>query len=166
VEISAEGFRRRLAGLENPEIKKDDADKQEMREIAISLVLALREVYGSSLERKALWQRIANGLNVAKSKSGGFADRFIVEALDFVRADPNLVVGNARLIDIYKRIKGQPKDWQMLFIRECVVYRNLLLLEARARITSDKELAAQLGAEEAAILSGGEIVAKGVAANA
>lgn len=134
--ISAEEFRRKLAGLESTE-RNSDAENQEMMKLGIDLVIVLRNVFGDSLDRKTLWHRIGNGISVAAHKCAGSAEKFIAETLDYVKADESAVVVNDKLKAVHKTVKGQSKDWQMSFIRTCLTYKNLLMLEAR-EIATDR----------------------------
>lgn len=129
--ISAEEFRRRLAGLESPERKFDEYELQAIKLEGVQFVLALREVYGQTLDRKKIWERITNGLPVAAAKSMGRIDKFIAEMLAYVHADANAVVGNPALKKIVDEINCKTKEHQRQFIRFCVEYRMLIALAAR-----------------------------------
>ncbi|MCL1789849.1 MAG: hypothetical protein FWG40_00570 [Peptococcaceae bacterium] len=137
LQISAVEFRRRLAGLED--VSQTVETDEGMRDLAIDFVLALKDVFGDSLDRKTVWNRISNGISIAANKCGGKVDSFIAEALEFVKASPEGVVTNDKLKRVNAEIKGQPKDWQMAFIKSCLTYRTLILLEAR-EISNDKFL--------------------------
>lgn len=130
LQISAEEFRRKLAGLQDDKVITE-YENLAIRELCIDLVLVLREVFGDSLDRKTLWHRISNAITVAAHKCGGRAERFIAECLDFVKADESGVVRSEGLKKIYQEVKCKDKDWQIAFIKECLTYKNLILLEAR-----------------------------------
>ena len=136
--ISAEVFRQRLAGLEAPETRFSEDDIEKFRQLGIRLVLVMREVFGSSIDRKTLWERIASGMQVAQAKSGGKGERFLSAMLDYVKADVNVVVGSDWLTDIRADVRSLSLEDQRQFIRTCVDYRMLLCLEARALVQAEK----------------------------
>ncbi|GHU37757.1 hypothetical protein FACS1894105_10440 [Clostridia bacterium] len=134
-QISAEKFRQRLAGLENPEQTFSNEQLEEMHKDAQNLILALREVFGDKLDRKTLWDRITHGIEVSSSKSGGKVDKFIAELLDYVKAEPNSVVRSESLGSFIKKSASFSQEYQRQFIRTCVIYRMLLVISAREAAT-------------------------------
>ena len=136
--FSAEEFRRKLAGLETPETRFSPDDVNAMKQLGVQLVLALREVFGSGLDRKTLWERISNGIPLASSKSGGRGEKFLVELLDYVKSEANVVVGSEKLRLITASIMHLSPESQRQFIRICVEYRMLLCLEAREEVLASE----------------------------
>jgi acyl carrier protein len=139
LQISAEQFRRKLAGLESPEKKFTDAELDSMKSAGVELIVALRELFGNSLDRKTLWERISNAIPVAAVKSQGKADKFISVLLDYVKAEANGVVGSDLLKAMFMTLSDFSPEKQRQFIRVCVEYRMLLCLEAREQVLRDKE---------------------------
>ena len=135
---SAERFRQKLAGLESPETRFSDAELEVLKAGGVKFILALREVFGSSLDRKTIWERISNGMTIAAAKSGGKGDKFFVEMIEYVKADANAVVGNAQMIQAAADIMRMSPETQRQFIRACVEYRMLLCLQARAFAQAEK----------------------------
>lgn len=91
--VSREEFRRRLAGLADPDRKIQEAETVAYREYARQLVICLCLVYGKELDRKTIWTRLDSGLQAACAKvSDGDTDRWLDILLDHVRANPNKVV--------------------------------------------------------------------------
>ena len=153
---SADQFRKKLAGLESPECRFSDLELEDLKETGVELVGALRSVFGK-LDPKTCWERISNGLTIAAAKSRGKGDEFIAELLDYVKAEPNVVVGNDKLRQINAKILMFPPEKQRMFIRTCVRFRMLMCLEARDLVQEYKNLLAQTGAEKAIIDPDGTI---------
>jgi len=161
IQFSAEEFRRRLAGLEAPEARFDQPEISDMKQLAGRLVLALREVFGSALDRKTVWERIANGIPIASSKSGGKGDKFIAALLEYIKAEPNVCVGNDALILAVEEITQLSPEAQRAFIRICVEYRMLLCIDARGSVQEAKAIKDITGAESVEMLGDGTIITKG-----
>ena len=138
---SAAQFRQRLAGLESPETQFGADEMSAFKSQGVELILALREVFGSTLDRKTIWERISNGLKVASAKSSGKGETFLAEMLDYVKAEANGVVGNEKLISLTAFLIRLSPEAQRQFIRVCVEYRMLLCLQARAIAQSEKSAA-------------------------
>ena len=139
-QISADAFRQRLAGLENPEQRFTPAERDEMTAHGKLFVLAIREVFGSTLDRITVWERTSNGIVIAAAKSGGLLRRFVAAMLDYVKAEANVVAGNETLAQFIAATDGKGEDWQRQFIRACVTDRMLLVIEARGDVERARNL--------------------------
>ena len=146
--ISAEQFRQRLAGLASPEKRFTEDELEDMKGIAVRMVRALRDVFGASLDRKTVWERIANGITVAAAKSGGKTDKYLAEMLAYVKAEANQVVGSDALKAVKDTLETLTADQQRQFIRVCVEYRMLLCLEARESVQAEKNVNAMSNRKE------------------
>jgi len=138
IQFSAEQFRQRLAGLESPERRFDEDEIEDMKTVAVLMIRALRDVFGDSLDRKTVWERISGGIVVAAAKTGGsqfsIGDKFIAALLDHVKASANAVVGSDNLKAATAAVNQMSRDGQRQFIRTCVEYRMILCLEARESV--------------------------------
>ena len=165
IQYSAEQFRQRLAGLEAPEHKFAIADIEMMKGDGVLLIKALRQVFGSSLDRMTLWQRISDGIPVSAAKSRGKVDKFIASMLDYIKAEANHVVGSEALGGVFSTLCLYSPEGQRQFIRTCVEYRMLLCLQARDGVETERKNTAsikeQTGASEVKILPDGSIMTKG-----
>ena len=139
LQYSAERFRQRLAGLETPESRFTDEETEYMKKIGVSLIEALREVFGKDLDRKTLWERISAGIYVSAAKSGNKADAFVAALLEYVRAGANQVVGSELLANVTEILVSMTKETQKQFIGVMVKYRMLLCLQARENVQAQKE---------------------------
>jgi len=160
IEYSAQQFRQRLAGLAVDEVSSKgmiDAYKA----TGIELVKALRDVFGHSLDRKTLWERISNGIEIAAKKSGGMANKFLASLLDYVKAETNVAVGSVPLKAVADTVLNYSPETQREFINMCAEYRMLLCLEARDEVQNIKGILEQTGAKQARILDDGSIMTFG-----
>jgi hypothetical protein len=160
---NAEQFRQVLAGLAATEIGGNMAEH--MKPQAVAMIKAFRDVFGKSLDRMTLWERIANGIEVAAKKSGGRGDKFIAAMLDYLRSDTNVVVGSAALKAAVDRLLDDSPGGQRNFINYCYEYRQLLCLEVRNDIQNERQnienVMAQTGAKEAKLSPDGSIITRG-----
>jgi hypothetical protein len=136
--INAEQFRQKLAGLESPETRFNDAEIVVMKATGVEMIKALRNVFGPSLDRKTVWERISNGITIAAAKSGGKGDKFLSGMLDYVKSEANSVVGSDALKNVMEKIISMTIESQRQFIRICVEYRMLLCLQARDEVETEK----------------------------
>ena len=164
-QYSAEQFRQKLAGLESPEKKFTEGEMYEMQQMGAKLVMALRDVFGHTLDRTTLWVRISNGMPIAASKSGGKGDKFIAALLDYMKAEANTVVTSDLLKEVNAKVLALTPEAQRQFIRICVEYRMLLCLEAREGVMAqrrvEQEIKSQMGADRAIVMPDGSIATSG-----
>lgn len=90
-ELDAEAFRRRLAGFDKP-TDAPSLPPEEIRQHAIRFVAALPLVFGDTLDRTTLWDRIASALETAYAKSVTDRDLFITAVLEHIKAEPTKAV--------------------------------------------------------------------------
>ena len=143
IQFSAEGFRQRLAGLESQEKRFSEDELDDMKNVAVMMIRALRDVFGDALDRKTVWERISSGIVVSAAKSGGSqfnpGDKFVASLLEHVRAEANSVVGSDSLKAAVAAVNAMPRDSQRQFIRICVEYRMILCLEARELVMQERD---------------------------
>ena len=136
--LSAEGFRRRLAGLEDPSRKIDAFDTKAIEADATSFIAIIPEVFGDDLDRKTLWERIANGIATATAKSGGDLGSFFQEILTYVKAEPGKVACNERLALYMETLLSRPAAIQDQFIRTISGKSYLIVTRARGIWNANK----------------------------
>lgn len=136
--LSAEGFRRRIAGLEDPSRKVDEFSLLAVESDAVSLVSILPEVFGEELDRKTLWERIANGIATATAKSGGDVGLFLQEILAYIKADPGKVAANDRLALHMETLLSRPVEIRDQFLRSISAKSYIVVTKARALWNASK----------------------------
>jgi len=139
LQISAETFRQKLAGLESPEKHFSEEELADLHAGAVDLIKSLHGVYGATLDRKAVWERISNGIPVAAAKSGGRGEKFLAEMLDYVKAEAGMVASSDALKKATVFLLAASPEAQRQFIRICVEYRMLLCLKARESVIEARE---------------------------
>lgn len=87
--LSTEQFRQRLAGLIDPQERLSPDFQAEQKNHAIQFVACLPEVFGESLDRLTLWDRIGTALQTAHAKTAGEDyEFFISRVLEHIKAEP------------------------------------------------------------------------------
>ena len=130
--LSAENFRRRIAGLEDPSRKLEAFDLRAIESDAVSFIAIMPEMFGEDLDRKTLWERIANGLHTASAKSGNDVGLFVQELLGYIKADPGQVAANERFALHLETILSRPKEVQDQFVRTMSAKSYLIVTKSRA----------------------------------
>lgn len=139
--ISTEEARRKLAGLVDPERPVGgEAVATDVRDTAVRFATILASLFGDSLDRLTLWERIASGFDSACAKvDDGDLDRFASLCLTHVLAD----AGRAAACDALGQTLGvfaaRPIEWRQAFVRWCRSHRYPLVVHARARWESIKK---------------------------
>lgn len=136
--LSAEGFRRLIAGLEDPSRKVDDFSLLAVEADAVSLVSILPEVFGEELDRKTLWERIANGIATATAKSAGDVGIFLQEILSYIKADPGKVASNDRLALHMETMLSRPVEIRYQFLRSISAKSYIIVTKARVLWNANK----------------------------
>ena len=115
--IDYQEFRRRLAGLADPDRPLGAEANGEMRRLASSLCSLLAELFGDDLDRLTLWGRIGTSLQTACAKvTDGNLDRFVSLCLEHVCADPARASGNEQLFMLLGEFGRKPIEWRQGFV--------------------------------------------------
>lgn len=115
--ISHEDFRRKLAGLEDPEKQPTGIGiEMDIQEMSNRFIWILCRTFG--LKRKKLWERIPTALQTSSAKcDDGNLDRFTSMCLAHVKAEPARV---ARCEEYHRWLSTailRPDSWKQAFIR-------------------------------------------------
>ena len=167
VQISAEQFRQRLAGLAATEkgFFSENYELEDMKDTGCRLVKILANIFGRSLDPKTKWERISNAMPISAAKSRGMVDKFLTSLLEYIRAEANIIVGHEPLKDIAEELCSMTHEEQRMFIQTCVDYKMLLCLRVRDEIQTNRanieSIKAQTGASEVEILPDGSIITRG-----
>lgn len=140
--LSADGFRQRLAGLEDPARKITGFDTKASEAECASFIAILPEVFGDELDRKTLWERIANGIATATAKCGGDLGIWFQEILAFIKAEPGKVAANDRLGLYMETLLSRPSEIRDQFIRTASTKSYLIVIKARSIWNSNKAASA------------------------
>lgn len=150
-ELTPEQFRLKLAGLADPDAAPQGPSPQDaaltqhattdvIRATAIQFIAILPELFGESLDRKTLWDRIGTGLQSAYAKTPGCDhEYFIQQVLDHIKSEPAKAAGNARLAEILAAI-GEWQDANRQAFISCFNSRLIpMLVHAKVAWEAKKE---------------------------
>lgn len=134
-------WRQRLAGLTDPDYSADDNPAaQEYKVRAVELVLCLCELFGDSLDRMTLWDRIGSALGASCAKcDDGDIDRFVSAALEHVKADAGASSRNDRLAKQLPAMCAKGLSWRQGFVRYVASHSFSVLAHGRLAWEKVKE---------------------------
>jgi hypothetical protein len=115
-------------------------DNQVIRDQVIKLCLVCAKLFGADLDRKTLWERIGNGLDVCSAKCGGDIELLINYMLEYVKADPGESAACKELSHLIVDLYGKPEAWITQFIATCAKKRMVILVKAREEWESRKKV--------------------------
>ena len=80
-------------------------DRETWRLLAIEFASCLPIVFGDTLDRTTLWDRIGSGLQSAYAKTAGCdIELFVQHVMEHIKAEPAKVVASERVCDIQYRL--------------------------------------------------------------
>lgn len=99
----------------------------------MQLCLALCELFGKSLDRLTLWDRIGSALLTAAAKcDDGDTDRFAALCLDHVKGDPAAAARHEGFSALVVTLAARDDAYRQLFVRHCGQKAAVVLVHARA----------------------------------
>lgn len=132
-QIDTTEFRRRVAGLIDPNRKTGAAETAAVKEEAKQLCLAMCELFGESLDRMTLWDRITSALTTSAAKcDDGDTDRFISMCLDHIKADNAQAARNELLAPLVMTLETRDDAYRQMFVRHCGTKAAIVAIHARA----------------------------------
>jgi len=139
-ELSAEEFRKKLAGYISPSQKNDEVSEQSIKHEAVSFLSILPTLYGEELERMKLWDRISSGVKTSIQKSNGDIEEFISAILEHIKADSSKAASSVELRDFLLIANSRGKEWRDSFIDVLEKKLFVILVLAREKWNNKKEL--------------------------
>lgn len=132
--IDTQEFRRRVAGLIDPNRKPTGvAETASIKLEAISLCLALCDLFGESLDRMTLWDRIGSALSTATAKcDDGDTDRFASLCLEHVQAKDAAAARHEQFGNWVMTMALRDEAYRQAFVRHCGAKTAVVLVHARA----------------------------------
>jgi hypothetical protein len=139
--MSPAEFRKKVVGLIDPNRHATGAaETQAVKETAVQLCLILCELYGDTLDRMKLWDRIATALSVAASKcDDGDTDRFISLCLEHVQADPAAAARHELFANWVSTMGVRDAAHRQMFVRVAGQQSYVILVHARSAWEKRKE---------------------------
>lgn len=106
-QLNPQEVRQHLAGMIDPSEAVTTTTRETLRLLAIEFCACLPAVFGDSLDRMTLWDRIASGIQSGYAKTvSGDLELFVQHVLEHIKADASRVVANERMCDIQERLYG------------------------------------------------------------
>lgn len=167
--FNANEWRQQLAGLIDPDYSTpldDNKAAAEHKKWAIGLCLACCDLFGESLDRMTLWDRIPSGLATACVKcDDGDIDRFVDYVLSHIKAEPARAARHEDVGIMLAEASMKPTSWRQGLVRYIASHGFAIIAYSRREWETTKEQRRDAKAlKEGGILSTGELVTKGGAA--
>jgi len=168
--FDAAAWRLKLAGLTDPDYSTPtdgNASAAEHKQWAITMCLACCDLFGASLDRMTLWDRIPGALATACAKcDDGDIDRYVSLALSHIKADASRAARHIDIAALLYQASTKPASWRQGLVRYIATHDFSIVSYARRAWEQTKadrkdERVYKTGGE----LSTGEIVEKGGRAN-
>lgn len=132
--LNCQEFRRKLAGLTDPQRKVGDSEKAEVKEAAIRLCSIFANLFGDTLDRITLWERIGSALRTSCAKvSDDDLDRWVTLCLEHIQAEDAKTAACEPLKQMIEVFAVRPPEWKFAFLAYVNTHRLALLVHARSR---------------------------------
>ncbi|WP_078124028.1 hypothetical protein [Leptospira alexanderi] len=131
-QITAEEFRRKLAGLEDKD-KLNNNDKQNLKDEAIRLATIFAKLFSDDLDRMTLWNRIGSAMISACSKANDDLELFVNCCLEHIKAESSHVAASEELAQIILSFETKTVTWKKQFISYVSKNHYIILVYARAK---------------------------------
>lgn len=142
-EMDTESFRRKLAGLADPDRTTGMTEKTEIRETASRFCSILAYLFGRDLDRLTLSSRIDSALESACAKvSDDDLDRFVTICLDHIQADAAQAAACEPLRQLLETFLVRPPEWRQEFLHYIGTHRLAVVVRGKARwdLVKNKEI--------------------------
>lgn len=140
MEISAEEFRQKLAGHKGRSDEESDVATQSIRHECVNFLAILPKLFGDSLDRKTLWERIHSGIITSITKSEKDFEAFVNFLLQHIVAEPAMVASNTQLSQFITLANTRGKEWREDFMRTLELKSFVLIVLAREKWENVKQL--------------------------
>ena len=143
--LDTQEFRRKLAGLADPDRHPGETEKVEIKETAIRLCSVLAKLFGENLDRMTLWGRIGSAFETACAKvSDDDLDRWLNLLLEHVQADPVQAAACDAMTQLVQTWAVRPPEWRHALLNYCRSHRYPMLTHGRSRWERVKKGEAEL----------------------
>lgn len=143
--LDTDAFRRKLAGLADPNAKVGAIAPAVIKDLAARFCSILAHLFSNQLDRLTLWDKIGATLESACSKvADDDTDRFVTLCLEGVLADSGRAAACDALAALIGTLNAAKPDDRFAFIRHFQTHRYSVLVHGRARWDSVKAKEAEL----------------------
>ena len=133
--LDTEALRRELAGLADPHARTTSkSEGKDITDLAIRFCSILAHLFGDSLNRKTLWERIGSGFATALARvQDDDCERFVTECLDHIKADAGKSAACDALVQVITTMESRPAEWRHGFLTYLRSHSYAVLAHGRAR---------------------------------
>ena len=132
--LDTELFRRKLAGIVDPDRQIEGGEKVEIREAVVRFGSIMAHLFGESLDRLTLWERIGSAFSTSLAKvSDDDLDRFVTLCLEHIKAEDGRVAACEPLLHMLETFAVRPREWRQAFLQYLLTHRTAAIIHARAR---------------------------------
>lgn len=126
-------FRQKVAGLIDPNRKPTGlGERASIAEEAKTLCLVMCELFGGTLKRETLWDRITSALITASAKcDDGDTDRFAALCLEHIKAEPSQTCRNERFANWVYTMSTRDDAYRQEFVRHCALKHSIVTVYAK-----------------------------------
>lgn len=93
----------------------------------------LAHLFGESLDRLTLWERIGSAIATSYAKASNDFEIFVAKCLEHVKAEDGKVAACSALSDLLQTIGLREIEYQKSFVQYLHTRRLILLVHARER---------------------------------
>ncbi len=133
--LDAEAFRRKLAGLIDPQRRPESAgEKEAIRQDAVRFCTVLAHLFGDGLDRITLWEKIGSALSTSLAKvSDDDLDRFTTLCLEHIQAEDAKAAACEPLLQLLQSWMVRTVEFRQAILHYLHTHRTAALVHARAR---------------------------------
>lgn len=130
--FSTEELRQRLAGLIDHQAESAANADQSFRSLAVRFCASLPMVFGDSLERLKMWDKIANAIQSAYAKTvDGDIDLFVQQVLESIQAEVTAAICCEPLTDAIDQLHAMSPDDRQRWCDYLATHLTPILVFAR-----------------------------------
>lgn len=132
--LTTEQMRQKLAGLLDLSASRPPEFREACRSLAIQFCAALPRIFGESLDRLTLWDRIASAIQTAHAKTtGGDIDAFVQHVCEHIKADPSRAVADDEFGEVSDRLFSATDQERREWMTYVATHLIPVLTQARRR---------------------------------
>lgn len=137
--LNTEEFRQKLAGLVDPRSELSSTEIAAQRDYAVEFVSALPIVFGDSLDRTTLWDRIGTALEIGYAKTvGDDVDFFISAVLEHIKANAAAVARCEKIAGVIAWLASCTSEEKHTWLAYMATHRYAVLVRGRSKWEASK----------------------------
>lgn len=138
--VDTMAFRQRLAGLVDPLPQKQQFFDDHAKQLSVRFLSILPKLFGSSLDRLTMWDKIASAVQSAYAKNAsGDTDLFVQHVLETIQAEPSKTVACEPFEKVLDEIGAMNRDQQQDWLTYMATHLVPVLVFARRAYKSGGE---------------------------